>query len=375
MEQCLRTLKSSLDERMGVKINVLHPVLTWLCEFVGYMMNRMEVASDGKTPYERVKGKRSEVMGLEFCEKVLWKYHPGRRMAKFDARWGYGLFLGVRSRSGELIVVDGESKEVKYVRTVKRIPEEQRWDPNNLEWITMVPWNRGSGDKEADGELPEFDVKKGPGRQLTEEEKQDITRDETPRIIHRAHLRKADFDKHGYTDRCPGCSAILRGLHVQPHSAECRNRMETALSSDIRVKNAKARMQERSAKMKRSPDEVPDTAKRRKLEDIEDQVMKEEDPTKIAELFDRYRAEYLNDPTTPMESRRSEGLISQGCSGNKRRDRISQLRMKRWEWKRSPKAPLTRGSSWKKSGVTTTTRQSAGRPGKAEKKKSLLGMT
>ena len=295
VEQCLRTLKSSLDERMGVKIDVLHPVLTWLCEFVGYMMNRMEVASDGKTPYERVKGKRSEVMGLEFCEKVLWKYHPGKRMAKFDARWGCGLFLGVRSRSGELIVVDGESKEVKYVRTVKRIPEEQRWDPNNLEWITVVPWNRGGGDKEADGDLPEFDVKKGPGRQLTEEEKQDIMRDEAPQIIHRAHLRKADFDKHGYTDRCPGCSAILRGLHVQPHTAECRNRMETALSSDIRVKNAKARMEERSARRKNSPNEVPDTAKRRKLEDIEDQVMKEENPTQIAELFDRYRAEYLND--------------------------------------------------------------------------------
>ena len=123
VEQCLRTLKSSLDERTGVKIDVLHLVLTWLCEFVGYMMNRMEVASDGKTPNERVK----------FCEKVLWKYHPGKRMAKFDARWGYGLFLGVRSRSGELIVVDGASKEVKYVRTVKRISEEQRW--------TQITWS------------------------------------------------------------------------------------------------------------------------------------------------------------------------------------------------------------------------------------------
>ena len=77
--------------------------------------------------------------------------------------------------------MDGESKEVKCVRTVKRIPEEQRWDPNNLEWITVVPWNRGGGDKEADGDLPEFDVKIGPGRQLTEEEeKQDIMRDDAP---------------------------------------------------------------------------------------------------------------------------------------------------------------------------------------------------
>ena len=66
------------------------------------------------------------------------------------------MFFGVKSRSGELIKVDSESKEIKYVRTVKRIPEEQRWDSNNLEWITMVPWNRGRGDKEADGDVPDL---------------------------------------------------------------------------------------------------------------------------------------------------------------------------------------------------------------------------
>ena len=40
VEQCLGILKSSLEERMVVKIDVLHPVLTWLCEFVVYMTNR-----------------------------------------------------------------------------------------------------------------------------------------------------------------------------------------------------------------------------------------------------------------------------------------------------------------------------------------------
>ena len=140
VEQYFRTLKSSLDERMGVKIEVLHPVLTWLCEFVGYMMDLMEIASDGNTPNERVKGKRSEVMGLEFCEKVHWKYHPGERMAKFHARWRLWLILGVKSRSGELIVVHGESKEVKCVRTVKRVLEEQWWDPNTIGDKMITNW-------------------------------------------------------------------------------------------------------------------------------------------------------------------------------------------------------------------------------------------
>jgi hypothetical protein len=85
-------------------------------------------------------------------------------MEKLNARWGYGMFLGVRSRSGELIVVDSESKQVKNVRTVKRVLEEQRWDANNLEWVSTVPWNKGANDKDADGDLPEFDVKKGPGQ-------------------------------------------------------------------------------------------------------------------------------------------------------------------------------------------------------------------
>ena len=75
-------------------MDIRHPVITWLCEYVGYMMNRLEVATDGKTPYERIKGKRAEVMGLEFAERVLWKYHPGKRMEKMNAGWGYGLFVG-----------------------------------------------------------------------------------------------------------------------------------------------------------------------------------------------------------------------------------------------------------------------------------------
>lgn len=69
-------------------MEVLHAVPTWLCDCVGFMMKRMEVAPDGKTPYERVKGKRAEVIGLEFGEKVMWKYHPGKRMEKINARWG-----------------------------------------------------------------------------------------------------------------------------------------------------------------------------------------------------------------------------------------------------------------------------------------------
>ena len=52
VEQVVRTLKSALDERMAVKIDTFHSVLTWLCEYAGLLLNRLEVSSDGKTSYE-----------------------------------------------------------------------------------------------------------------------------------------------------------------------------------------------------------------------------------------------------------------------------------------------------------------------------------
>ena len=60
----VRTLKSALDERMAVKIDTFHPVLTWLCEYAGLLLNRLEVSSDGNTSYERVKGKPAQVIGV-----------------------------------------------------------------------------------------------------------------------------------------------------------------------------------------------------------------------------------------------------------------------------------------------------------------------
>jgi hypothetical protein len=73
-----------------------------------------------------VKGKKAEAMGLEFAEKVMWKHPPGKVMQKINSRWSYGLFIGVRVKSNELIIMDQDTKTVKYVRTVRRVPEEQR---------------------------------------------------------------------------------------------------------------------------------------------------------------------------------------------------------------------------------------------------------
>lgn len=143
VEECLRAAKSSLGERLNTRVETEHPMLAWLVSFVSYMMNLWEVSSDGKTAYELVKGKRVEVLGLEVGEELLLKYHPGGIMANINARRGHGVYLGVWEKSGELVVADEETKDIKYTRTVKRVPEEMRWSPGSFEWVARVPWNRG----------------------------------------------------------------------------------------------------------------------------------------------------------------------------------------------------------------------------------------
>ena len=101
------------------------------------------------------------MFGLEFAEKVLWKLPTDARME------GYGLFIGVRARSNELITFDRETNDINYVRTVRSVPLEQQWSADILEWARVVPWNRGEEDDDANADFPEFDVRQGPGRRLT----------------------------------------------------------------------------------------------------------------------------------------------------------------------------------------------------------------
>ena len=73
VEEQMRTMRSALEARLGVKWDCDHAVWAWMAEYASYLLNRFEVGHDGKTSYERCKGKRAKVLGLEFGESVWWK--------------------------------------------------------------------------------------------------------------------------------------------------------------------------------------------------------------------------------------------------------------------------------------------------------------
>ena len=133
LEGQVRVLKDAVESRLGLAVPSNHNILAWLVEFAATLINRYEVGRDGRTPHERLRGKASRLVGLEFGEKVNFRRAPvGSRMAKLDSLWSDGVFLGYRAVSGEIVV--GTKDGVYKTRTVKRKPYEHRWEKET--WIS-----------------------------------------------------------------------------------------------------------------------------------------------------------------------------------------------------------------------------------------------
>ena len=226
----IRVLKDALETRLKTKVAGDHNIITWMVEFAAVLVNRYEVGRDGKTPYERLKGKNSKVLGLEFGEKLHFRRsRAGGKLAKLDMAWSDGVFLGFRSQSGEVIV--GTEDGVMKTRTVRRKPEEERWHEENLKMVGGVPWRPSPGDDEGSAILPamyvpevEFNMREPD----VEIRRPDVKEEEL--MPRRLYIKAKDVENFGATDRCKGCTAIIRGGPRVAHSEACRKRLTEAIA-------------------------------------------------------------------------------------------------------------------------------------------------
>ena len=101
-------------------------VIPWIMEHASYLLNRFEVSHDGRTAYERCKGKPARVPGIQFGEGILWRRKPiGNALGKLSLVWQDGVFLGIKGRTGEFII--GDEKGVWKTRAIQRKPCGERW--------------------------------------------------------------------------------------------------------------------------------------------------------------------------------------------------------------------------------------------------------
>ena len=58
-----KTLRNKLED--------VHSIWPWITEHAGFLLTKLDVWRDGKTPYERLKGQSAKVQGTMFAEGIL----------------------------------------------------------------------------------------------------------------------------------------------------------------------------------------------------------------------------------------------------------------------------------------------------------------
>ena len=113
------------EERYEVAIGEKHIMLPWWVKYAAVLINMCRIGEDGKTGYERRRGRAWKKALPVFGECIWWMRPESAREKKLERRWENGIYLGVRRESTEIIV--GNAKGVVKTRTFTVRPEGQRW--------------------------------------------------------------------------------------------------------------------------------------------------------------------------------------------------------------------------------------------------------
>ncbi|CAK0888712.1 unnamed protein product [Prorocentrum cordatum] len=200
----LRVYKLKLEHKLGCEIKMTDPIVPWLVNSVGWMITRFQPRSHGGSSYKMLYGKEYNGEIAEMGEQV-W-YRISARVAagrgKWEARFAKGIWVGKSELDDTHLVIDPE-RGVQKVRTVRRMPEEFRWQPELIQHIRVTPWKQ--------------------------------TPDKSSGTIGRSmYITERMIDAHGPTDDCRKCS-----IGYGSHSAACRQRFETIQADLLREKLAK----------------------------------------------------------------------------------------------------------------------------------------
>ena len=134
IESLVRTHLLDLDEKLQCKLPLDGAWFTWLVEFCADIHNRNQVGEDGRTPWERLKGRKCHGYITEFGRKVLHRV-PGKLTGGvMQARFYGGVYVGKRLESNESLVSGPDGGVVK-VRDYRDVSDEIAFDSELLKNI------------------------------------------------------------------------------------------------------------------------------------------------------------------------------------------------------------------------------------------------
>ena len=230
-----RILRIALQDRLKCEVSPTSAVMAWIVDHAATVCNQRLLGSDGLCAYERVKRKAPPKLPHEFGEVVWWKPCSGPHKDMLEPRSRRGFFVGVRARSGDILVADAAG--LWKCRATRRAEEGERWHKDFLDTVARVP-----GDNGREGGGPTDDEARQPGGDYVQQPPEPGPEART------FHSRQGDVLRHGASPGCMGCLEAVRGnpRGSRPHGAECRARFAEAMVGE-RVAKAKRRAEAAAA--------------------------------------------------------------------------------------------------------------------------------
>ena len=237
VEGMVRTMKLALEKKIKTFIPATHALMTWIVEHAAETINRYQVGVDGRTAYERLKGKKYNGEVFEFGQMVFHRFPGVVKGGSMEPRWDHGIWLGKSPKSDEHLICMENGSLVKARSIIAKTPSESwsaeavmkvKKNPTGVNFAPREPDQGRSIDEDIDAARRTFE-NHGP----VVDEPEEMDKPPMDFYIRPEHLRA-----HGFSSKCPKCRAMRVGdnrLSRRGHTNECRSRIRKCLLEDEKM--------------------------------------------------------------------------------------------------------------------------------------------
>jgi hypothetical protein len=216
----VRILKSNLENEIGQQIPVRHPLMAWLASHAAALVTWCTKGHDGRTAYQKVRGKEFRTRLLAVGEACRFKNrsHEPLKASVENRRFHAGIFIGIDRRTGQHILHNGS--EVKLARTIMRMFGTEKWDKEALVKIGCTPYDMHQPRE------PEVIFREKNDEQIANPK-------ELISMARQVYIKPKDLERYGLTRKCKKCDherAYCPGRTSAAHSKVCRVRIMKELA-------------------------------------------------------------------------------------------------------------------------------------------------
>ena len=140
LEGGVRTHKLDLEAKLKTTLRIGRPCIAWMVEIVADIINKFKIGQDGRTAYERLKGKTYKGVIHEFGSVILHRIPEKPQGGLMLERWVQGVWLG-KSFTTDEHVIGLENGKVVRTRNVRSKSLEDTWKWEEIDKIKGQPWD------------------------------------------------------------------------------------------------------------------------------------------------------------------------------------------------------------------------------------------